>query len=217
MVRKHDFEKTFQYLLNTKRGKIGDNISSMSLRNIMCYTDGSKIWEGTGAGVFGLRTKYSEVTEKFPRIFLKEVHAIDIICARAKLERGYNEQSIAFMSESQAAIQALIILSSGRGWYGSADRDLTCWHVTLHWVPWHRGKWKSRRQMCLREKECRTPVEPEPFCGLADAFLKEELKIIMSTKRGNSEGTNKDSGKKVLGGWNFKRFRACIGISKTRL
>lgn len=30
------------------------------------------------------------------------------------------------MSESQAAIQALIVLSSGRGWYGSAGTDLTC-------------------------------------------------------------------------------------------
>lgn len=127
MFRKHDFEKTFQYVLSTKREKIGDNISSVSLRNIMRYTDGSKTWEGTGAGVFGLRTKYSEVTGKFPRIFQKEVHAIDIICARAKLERWYNGQNIAFVFESQAVIQALILLSSGRGWYGSAGRDLTCW------------------------------------------------------------------------------------------
>lgn len=35
MVRKYHVERQFQYVLSNKREKIGDNISSMSLRNIM--------------------------------------------------------------------------------------------------------------------------------------------------------------------------------------
>lgn len=79
---------------------------NMSSRNIMWYRDGSKTQDRTGAGIFGTGTKYSEMMGRLPSIFHEEVHTIDR-CAREKLDRGYNGQNMAIMSDSHAAVQAL--------------------------------------------------------------------------------------------------------------
>lgn len=51
--KKYDFERTFQYLLSTKQEWSGYYIRSISLKNIIWFTDRFKTSQGIGAGVFG--------------------------------------------------------------------------------------------------------------------------------------------------------------------
>lgn len=84
-----------------------DNIQrNISSRNIMWYRDGSKTQDTTRAGTFGPGNKYSEMMGRLPSIFHEEVHTIDV-CAREKMDTGYNGQNMAITSDSQAAVQAL--------------------------------------------------------------------------------------------------------------
>lgn len=59
----------------------------------------------------------------------------------------------------------------------------------------------------------------KPFCGLEDAFFQEDLKILIATRsdrfwRGK-EGQRQD--KDLLGDWNLKNLRACLGPRLKRL
>ena len=106
------------------------------------YTDGSKMKQGTGAGVFGPGTKYTEIMGNFPNICQAEMHAIER-CAAINLNRGYVNRKIAILSDSQAAIRALsaYTVTSKLAWdcitrlneLGSRNQ------VTIYWVPGHRN------------------------------------------------------------------------------
>lgn len=62
--------------------------------------------EGIKTSMFEPGTKYSEAMGRFLCIFQTEVHTIDI-CARVDVDREYNRENIAIMSDSQTVVQAL--------------------------------------------------------------------------------------------------------------
>jgi len=76
--------------------------SNVGKNTIIWFTDGSKTPEGTGAGVYGPRTKYSEPMGQFPQ----KIHAVER-CIQFNLDRKYRNKQTAILSDSQAAIKAL--------------------------------------------------------------------------------------------------------------
>lgn len=85
-IRSYQFEKNFETRLSKKSNwiNVGNNYH-ITKDSIIWYTDGSKTIEGTGARVFGPKTKYSEPLGTHPSIFQAEVHAIER-CAAINLE-----------------------------------------------------------------------------------------------------------------------------------
>lgn len=70
------------------------------------YTDGSKINEGTGSGVYGPNTRISVSLGKSSTIFQAELEAIRM-CVEHLVERGPKGQHFPILSDSQAVIRAL--------------------------------------------------------------------------------------------------------------
>jgi len=83
--------------------------------------------KGTGAGVFGPRTKYLEPMGKYPSI----------------LNNGYRKQDIAILTDSQAAMVWECL-----GKFNELDRNNK---VTLLWVSGHRGIAGNEELFCQIE------------------------------------------------------------------
>jgi len=77
IIRKFSFEKQFRTELSTKRDWSRESIETLEKNPIIWYTDGYKTSQGTGAGVYGPRTKHSEPMGQFPSIFQAEIHTIE--------------------------------------------------------------------------------------------------------------------------------------------
>ena len=67
---------------------------------IIWYTYDSKTNVGTGAEIFGPKTKYSEPLGIYPSVFQAEVHAIKR-CAQLNIDKKYCKKTIAIMTDSQ--------------------------------------------------------------------------------------------------------------------
>lgn len=65
-----------------------------------------QVSRGDKTSMFEPGTKYSEAMGRCLCIFQTEVHTIDI-CARVDVDREYNRENIAIMSDSQTVVQAL--------------------------------------------------------------------------------------------------------------
>lgn len=145
------------------------------------------------------------------------------ICARANLDRGYNGQSIAIMSNSQAAIQEP---SSPVIWstmvLGVPSETELAWekHQSYPplgaWTHWCRrdriGRWATR-------KGTSTPqVGPEPFCGLEMlSSMRKWKQWLLSREVDSGEKQKYDQGFKVnnLQRILFKTFYARRMIATT--
>uniref|UniRef100_A0A224XSM0 ribonuclease H n=1 Tax=Panstrongylus lignarius TaxID=156445 RepID=A0A224XSM0_9HEMI len=224
MSKKYNFTKNFSMKLDTKREWSSESaLAGINKRAIRWYTDGSKTPEGTGAGVVGTKTKYSEPMGKFPSIFQAEIHAIRR-CVQFNLNRGYRNQEIVILSDSQAAIRTLNshVISSKLVW---ECRDRLNYlgrenKVTLFWVPGHVGIEGNEMADALARDGAASPLlGPEPFCGVSDRYLIEELRKEEEAKR--SELWNSLPGlrqaKICLGNYNQKRSVACINLGKNKL
>ena len=148
--------------------------------SIVFYTDGSKIGESTGAGVFGPRTKLVIPMGKWPTVFQAEVQAI-LECADLCLKRKYRHANICIFSDSQAALKAIgaFVCYSKLVWECIALlKELALKNrVSLFWVPGHCGiAGNEHADQLAREGSLGAFYGPEPFCGVSSSVLSMELK-----------------------------------------
>jgi len=165
IVGKFNFEKQFRTELSTKRDWSRESIQTLEKNTIIWYTDGPKAPDGTGAGVYGPRTKYShEPMGQFPSIFQVEIHAMER-CIQFNLDRKYRNKEIAILSDSQAAIKALsssninsIMVLECLGKLNDLGRNSK---VTLLWVPGHvRVEGNEQADTLARKDRARTTLRP---------------------------------------------------------
>src|SRR5699024_3046257 len=75
-VRRYNFERNITTKLSDKKSWEREPTTHAFKENtIKWYTDGSKTNKGTGAGVYGPGTKYSEALGIYPSVFQAEIHA----------------------------------------------------------------------------------------------------------------------------------------------
>jgi hypothetical protein len=74
-------------------------------KGLIWYMNGSKINEGTGAGVYGhgMRQRYSFNLGRYVMVFQAKVYAIKP-CTNQNIKRGYHNRNIYILSDSQGAI-----------------------------------------------------------------------------------------------------------------
>jgi hypothetical protein len=93
------------------------NEASPPLNNgntMVWYTDGSRMEDNSGLGIFGPNCEISQGLGKCPSVFQAEVLEIDF-CARNISENGINGANIYILSDSQAALKAHSGLTNRRG------------------------------------------------------------------------------------------------------
>ncbi|XP_050339722.1 uncharacterized protein LOC126766064 [Bactrocera neohumeralis] len=203
--KKLNFTKKFKITLGSK-AEWSDSAFELLLRDssIRWYTDGSKTSEGIGAGVAGPRTKLSIPMGKFPSIFQAEVFAISR-CVELNLQRGYRNERIAILSDSQAALKAIssyeIKSLLVQECIDRLNSLAECNQVHLIWVPGHRGiAGNELADELARSAASTSMVGPEPFIAVGPHTIKEQVRndvavggdaAPMATKPSPTNGSDK--------------------------
>jgi hypothetical protein len=107
MIPRYAFHKPFTVRL-PDRSEWDKGILPLGKRGLIWYMDGSKMNEGTGAGVYGqvMRKRFSFSLGRYATVFQAEVYAIKA-CTDENIKRGYCNRNIYILSDSQAAIKTL--------------------------------------------------------------------------------------------------------------
>lgn len=217
------FDKNFSVELSNKADwKCISSNYNIEKNSIIWFTDGSKTSEGTGAGVFGPRTKYHEPMGNYPSIFQAEVHAIER-CAQINLNRCYVNQNIAIMSDSQAAIRAIssamissrLVLNCATRLNELGSRN----RVKIYWVPGHINIYGNEMADELARRGASTPLNGSAPCGIIIATIKKMI-ADETHKKWMAEWANLPGcrhSKIALGNFNKRRTEACISLPKNRL
>jgi ribonuclease HI len=222
--KKFVFERNYKTELSTKANwESVQETHKISRGTLVWYTDGSKMKQGTGAGVFGPGTKYTEIMGNFPNICQAEMHAIER-CAAINLKRGYVNRKIAILSDSQAAIRALsaYTVTSKLAWdcitrlneLGSRNQ------VTIYWVPGHRNIYGNEVADELARKGSEQPFTgPEPFCGIntriAEELIRESFRKEWENLWLNNSGCRQ--AKNLLGKPNNKKSSDMLCLPRKQL
>lgn len=215
-------ERRFEVVLSNKRDFCETTVS-LKDHTIKWYTDGSKISCGTGAGVYGPRTKYHVAMGKNATIYQAELFALDQ-CLQMNLDRNYRSRDIAIMSDSQAALRSLtsfVITSKMALECRTKLNELSRLNkVTLVWVPGHIGISGNEAADQLAKRGASSPfIGPEPFCGVGGNFVSGLIKD--QAYRDAQEQWDALPGlrqsKALLGNYQKKRSRRLLNLSRGKL
>jgi ribonuclease HI len=180
MTAEYDFEKKFRTVFPTRQEWTMEQ-PVFEPESLVYYTDGSKMDDGVGSGVFGIRPRVQIVgsLDDSATVFQAEVHALEL-CIRDKISKGYRNRKIYVLSDSKAALMAI----------GSHEvRSKLVWDclgvikvvtqfnkLTFLWVPGHSGiEGNEQADRLARVGSSRSFVHPRPFCGKATSCVKTEL------------------------------------------
>lgn len=197
----------------------GPNIPPGSIK---FYTDGSKMNNLAGSGVYGSRTKTSIHLGQWSTVFQAEIYAI-LECALLCLKRKYRHASICILSDSQAALQALntYTCNSKLVWECilALKKLALCNRVNLYWIPGHAGlEGNEIADELARNGSANRFTGPEPFFGISDSFLKMELNNwLVSQTSSNWDASPCTSQSKRLVNINPKKTQQLLGLSKRDL
>jgi len=113
------------------------------VKGLIWFTDGSKMKEGTGAGVFGqtVRRRLSFSLGRYTTVCQAEIYAI-LACAHEIQSQYRSEKQVSICSDSQAALKALQAVRTSPLVHQCQEalNDISARHVVgLYWDPGHAG------------------------------------------------------------------------------
>ncbi|KAJ8956445.1 hypothetical protein NQ318_010759 [Aromia moschata] len=162
-----------------------DNTNNTICQNgIIWFTDGSKIGDKAGAGVYGktTRTKLSFALGSYASVFQAEIYAI-LACGMEILKTAPKRRTIQICTDSQAALMAIesskvksrLVLDCKK-----ILNDLaSCNRVILTWVPGHSGvPGNEEADRLARLGSIGYPIGPEPILGTKAVFFPSPLKEV---------------------------------------
>ncbi|KAJ8954591.1 hypothetical protein NQ318_003122 [Aromia moschata] len=165
-----------------------DNINNTICQNeIIWFTDGSKIGDKAGAGVYGktTRTKLSFALGSYASVFQAEIYAI-LACGMEILKTAPKRRTIQICTDSQA-IDLMAIESSKVKSRLFLDckkilNDLaSCNRVILTWVPGHSGvPGNEEADRLARAGSIGYPIGPEPILGVPYSMGVSTMKELLN-------------------------------------
>jgi ribonuclease HI len=117
--------------------------TSPVVKELVWFTDWSRMREGTGAGFYGqsVGRRLSISLGRYATVFQAEIYAI-LVCAREIQSHGRPGKSVSICSDRQAALKSLQVVRTSPlvQQCQKALNDISARHtVGLYWVPGHAG------------------------------------------------------------------------------
>jgi len=115
-----------------------------AVKGLVWFTDGSKMREGTGTGVYGqsVGRRLSFSLGRYATVFQVEIYAI-LACAYEVQSQNRMEKHVNICSDSLAALEALKAVRTTSPLVYQCQKvlnDISIWNVVgLFWVPRHAG------------------------------------------------------------------------------
>jgi hypothetical protein len=139
-----NFEPKYRVTMLTREDCTKGTGTPPVVKGLVCFTYGSKMKEGTGAGVYGqsVGRRFSFSVERYVIVFQAEIYAI-LACVYEIHFQSRPEKYVSMCSESQAALkvlQAIRTMSPLVQHCQKALNDISTPHaVGLYWVTGHAG------------------------------------------------------------------------------
>jgi ribonuclease HI len=140
----YNLEPKYRVTLLTRENWTRGSGAPPEIKGLIWYTDGSKMKEGTGAGVFGqtVRSRLSFSLGRYTTVFQAEIFAI-LACAYEIQSKNRSEKYVSICSDSQAALRALNAAKTTSPLVRQCQEalnNISARHVVgLYWVPGHAG------------------------------------------------------------------------------
>jgi hypothetical protein len=138
-----NFEPKYRVTMLTREDWTKGTGASPAVRGFVWFTDGSRMREGTGAGVYGqsVGRRLSSSLGRYVAVFQVEIYAIWACCYEIRLQNGL-EKYVSICSDRQVALKALqaIRMSPLVQQCQKVLSDIsTQYALGLYWVPGHAG------------------------------------------------------------------------------
>jgi ribonuclease HI len=177
----YNFELKYRVVALTREDWTSGTGTPPSVKGHVCFTDGSRMRGGTGAGVFG-QPKGRGLSFPFGRyatVFQAEVFAI-LACAHDIQSHGTPEKHVSICSYSLAALKALGAVRTTSPMVRQCQEalnDISTRHaVGLYWVPGHAGvRGNETADRLARSGSASRFVGPEPVLGVSKRDLSSKM------------------------------------------
>jgi ribonuclease HI len=165
------------------------------VKGLVWFTDGSRMREGTGAGVYGqsVGSRLSFSLGRYATVFQAEIYAI-LACAYEIQHQNRPERYMSICSDSQAALKALQAIKTMSPLVQQCQRalnDISTRHaVGLFWVPRHAGIWGNEiaNELAKGGSALRF-YGPEPALGVSRwEIYKRHSRWLVKQQRGRWRG-----------------------------
>jgi ribonuclease HI len=140
----YNFEPKYRVTMLTREDWTKGTEAPPTIKGHVWFTDGSRMREGTGAGIYGqsVRRRLSFSVGKYATVFQTELFAI-LACVHDIKVHGTPEKYVSICSDSQAALKALRAVRTTSPLVYQCQKalnDISAQHaVGLYWVPGHAG------------------------------------------------------------------------------
>jgi ribonuclease HI len=175
-----NLEPKYRVTMLTREEWIRGSGSPPYVKGLVWYTDGSKMKEGTGAGVYGqsVKRRLSFSLGRHTTVFQAEIYAI-LACVYEIQSYTGSEKYISICSDSQAALKALQAVRTTSPLVHQCQEglnDISARHVVrLFWVPGHAGvRGNEIADRLARGGSAQSFFGPEPALGVSRSDLRKK-------------------------------------------
>ena len=175
------FESQYRVTMLTREDCTRATGAPPAVKGLIWFTDGSKMREETGAGVYGhsVGRRLSFPLGRYATIFQEEIYAI-LACAYEIQSQNRPEKYMSICSYSLAALKALKAIRTTSPLVYQCQKvleDISSRHaVGLFWVPGHAGiRGNEIADGLMRDSPALRFLGPKPALGVSRRDLQKRL------------------------------------------
>jgi len=161
-----------------------------AVKGLVWFTDGSKMREGNGAGVYGqsVGQRLSFSLGRYATVFQAEIYAI-LACAYEIQSQNRLEKYVSICPDSLAALKTLKAVRTTSPLVHQCQKplnDISIWHAAgLFWVPGHAGiEGNEIADGLARGGTALRFLGPEPALGISTQDLQKRLGCCLANQHG---------------------------------
>jgi len=177
-----NFEPKYRVVILTREDWNKGTGTPPVVKGLIWFTDGSKMKEGTGAGVYGqsVGRRLSFSLGRYATVFQAEIYAI-LACVHKIQFQSRPEKHVSICSDSQVALKALKAVRTTSPLVQQCQKALnyiSTWHaVGLYWVPGHAAVQENEfAEELARDGSDLKFVGPEPALGVFRQDIRRRIR-----------------------------------------